>query len=41
MRLEALDSGHSLGTKALFAVIRAMSRHPVLDIIKLDTRVED
>lgn len=35
MRLEILNSGHSLGTKALFAVIRTMSRQPVLDIIKL------
>jgi uncharacterized peroxidase-related enzyme len=35
MRLEILNSGHSFGAKALFAVIRAMSRHPVLDIIKL------
>lgn len=35
MRLAILDSGHSFGTKALFAVIRAMSRQPVLDIIKL------
>ena len=35
MRLAILDSGHSLGTKALFAVIRAASRQPVLDVIKL------
>lgn len=35
MRLAILDSGHSLGTKALFALIRAASRQPVLDIIKL------
>jgi uncharacterized peroxidase-related enzyme len=35
MRLEILNSGHSFGMKALFALIRAMSRQPVLDIIKL------
>lgn len=35
MRLQILDSGHSLATKALFALIRTASRHPVLDIIKL------
>lgn len=35
MRLAALDSGHRFGTKALFALIRAVSRQPVLDIIKL------
>ncbi len=35
MRLSILDAGHGLGTKLLFAVIRAASRQPVLDIIKL------
>jgi len=35
MRLQILDSGHSFGTKALFALIRAVSRQPVLDVIKL------
>jgi uncharacterized peroxidase-related enzyme len=35
MRLAILDSGHSFGTKALFALIRTISRQPVLDIIKL------
>jgi uncharacterized peroxidase-related enzyme len=35
MRLSILDRGHGLGTKALFAVIRAASRQPVLDVIKL------
>ena len=35
MRLAILDSGHSLGTKALFAFIRAVSRQPVPDIVKL------
>jgi AhpD family alkylhydroperoxidase len=35
MRLAILDRGHSFGTKALFAVIRTVSRQPVLDVIKL------
>ena len=35
MRLRILDNGHSFGTKALFAVIRTVSRQPVLDVIKL------
>jgi hypothetical protein len=35
MRLAILDNGHGLGTKALFALIRAVSRQPVLDVIKL------
>jgi uncharacterized peroxidase-related enzyme len=35
MRLAILDTGHSLGTKALFVLIRAASRQPVLDVIKL------
>jgi AhpD family alkylhydroperoxidase len=35
MRLQILDSGHSFGTKALFALIRLASRQPVLDVIKL------
>jgi AhpD family alkylhydroperoxidase len=35
MRLAILDSGHGFGTKALFAIIRAASRQPVLDIVKL------
>ncbi len=35
MRLQILDSGHSLGTKALFALIRMASRQPVLDVVKL------
>ena len=35
MRLEILDDGHSFGTKVLFALIRALSRQPVLDVIKL------
>jgi uncharacterized peroxidase-related enzyme len=35
MRLTNLDHGHSLGTKALFVLIRTVSRQPVLDVIKL------
>jgi AhpD family alkylhydroperoxidase len=35
MRLSILDSGHGLSTKALFALIHAVSRQPVLDVIKL------
>lgn len=35
MRLAILDRGHGLGTKLLFAIIRAASRRPVLDILKL------
>ena len=34
MRLPALDTGHKLATKALFAFIRRMSRHPVPDVVK-------
>lgn len=35
MRIRILDSGHSFGTKALFALIRTLSRQPVLDVVKL------
>jgi AhpD family alkylhydroperoxidase len=35
MRLQILDSGHGFGTKALFALIRTVSRQPVLDIVRL------
>jgi len=35
LRLRILDSGHSFGTKALFALIRTVSRQPVLDVVKL------
>ena len=35
MRLRILDTGHGFGTKALFALIRTVSRQPVLDVIKL------
>jgi len=34
VRLEVLDRGHSLRTKALFAVIRLMQRRAVPDVIK-------
>ena len=37
MRLRILESGHGFGTKALFALIRTVSRRPVLDVIKLVT----
>jgi uncharacterized peroxidase-related enzyme len=35
MRLAILDRGHGFGTKALFAVIHAVSRQPVLDAVKV------
>jgi uncharacterized peroxidase-related enzyme len=35
MRLAILDSGHGFGSRVLFALIRAISRQPVLDVIKL------
>jgi uncharacterized peroxidase-related enzyme len=35
MRLRILDSGQGFSTKLLFALIRAVSRQPVLDVIKL------
>jgi len=35
MRLAILDRGHGFWTKVLFALIRAVSRQPVLDVIKL------
>ena len=34
MRLAALDSGHGLATKALFVMIRLISKHPVPDVVK-------
>ncbi|MBS1120160.1 MAG: hypothetical protein H6Q90_2388 [Deltaproteobacteria bacterium] len=34
MRLDALDRGHTLSTKALFGFIRVVSRHPVPDVVK-------
>lgn len=35
MRLTVLDRGHSLPTKALFTLIRVMTRQPVVDAVKL------
>src|SRR5262245_21166587 len=35
MRLEILDQGHPLRTKALLGVIRLVSRQPVVDAVKL------
>ncbi|HET9169580.1 MAG TPA: carboxymuconolactone decarboxylase family protein [Actinospica sp.] len=35
MRLEILNRGHGLGTKALFAAIRLFSRRPVPDAVRL------
>lgn len=35
MRLAILDTGHSFGTKAVFAFIGAVSRQPVLDAVKV------
>src|SRR5690348_14642562 len=35
MRLAVLDKAHGLGAKALFALIRAVSGHPVPDAVKL------
>ncbi|RUP06501.1 MAG: alkylhydroperoxidase AhpD family core domain-containing protein [Mycobacterium sp.] len=35
MRLTVLDRGHSVLTKALFTVIRLMTRQPVVDAVKL------
>jgi hypothetical protein len=35
MRLAILDSGHGVGAKMLFALMRAVSRQPVPDVVKL------
>jgi alkylhydroperoxidase family enzyme len=35
MRLDILDHGHRLGTKALLGMIRLVSRQPVVDAVKL------
>jgi hypothetical protein len=35
MRLSILERGHSIGTKALFVIIRLFSHHPVVDAVKL------
>jgi uncharacterized peroxidase-related enzyme len=37
MRLAILDRGHRLGTKAMFAMIRAVSRQPTPEVLKLVT----
>ena len=37
MRLEVLDRGHRLATKALFALIRMLTRQPISPVIKLIT----
>jgi hypothetical protein len=37
MRLDVLDRGHSFKTKALFLLIRVISRRPVPDVVKLLT----
>jgi hypothetical protein len=34
VRLDVLDAGHTVPTKALFAAIRVISRHPVPDVVK-------
>ena len=34
MRLGKLDNGHTLANKALFAMIRVMSKHPPPDVVK-------
>lgn len=41
MRLRILDTGHGLATKVLFALIRAISRQPILDVVKLVKYRED
>jgi hypothetical protein len=35
MRLDVLDRGHTFGAKALFAMIRVVSRRPPPDVVKL------
>jgi len=35
MRLDILEHGHNLRTKAIFALIRVFSRQPVVDAVKL------
>jgi hypothetical protein len=34
MRLHVLDKGHTLGNKALFALIHLVSRHRAPDVVK-------
>jgi hypothetical protein len=35
MRLDILDRGHGIGTKALFALIRVLSGYRAPDVVKL------
>jgi len=35
MRLAILDSGHGLGTRVLFTLIRTVSRQPIPDVLKI------
>ncbi len=35
MRLSILERGHGVGAKALFGLIRVMTRQPVVDAVKL------
>ncbi len=35
MRLGILDTGHGLRKKALFAIIKLVSKHPAPDVLKL------
>jgi uncharacterized peroxidase-related enzyme len=37
MRLSILEKGQSVGTKVLFMIIRLVSRHPVVDAVRLVT----
>jgi hypothetical protein len=37
MRLEVLDNGHTMRRKALFVLIRLLSRHPAPDVVKTMT----
>jgi len=37
VRLDKLDKGHTLGKRALFALIRVMSGFPVPDVVKVLT----
>jgi len=34
MRLDVLDRGHTFGKKALFVLIRLITRHPAPDVVK-------
>ncbi|HEY4176033.1 MAG TPA: hypothetical protein VGM90_04350 [Kofleriaceae bacterium] len=34
MRLDVLNHGHTFGKKALFVLIRLLSRHPAPDVVK-------